>query len=235
MHARLVDFLPLALADVSFGFTPCAAVRTSELHAVTGFKEELPYMEDVDLYLRLSARGPFAMLKHRTVVIQLTRGGRLLRGIERGLVLPAFEALSRQAVETVSTANRPDHVALQAMAQGRMRYAAVLRALVEHDDEAVAANLVQALRLLPALSRQPFSVARRIRRVVHGEQARAWATTAELWPDQTADTALFLRMGAAWAAPQRRPALGGPCASCAACRPVLRFASSSTTVRYGAG
>jgi glycosyl transferase family 2 len=200
MRARLVDFLPLALADVSFGFTSCAAVRTSELHAVTGFREELPYMEDVDLYLRLSARGPFAMLKHRTVVIQLTRGGRLLGGIERGLVLPVFETLSRQAVEIASTANRPDRVALEAMAEGRMRYAAVLRALVEHDDEAVATNLVQAVQLLPALSRHAYTVVRRIRRVAYGEHARTWAVTAELWPDQTADTALFLRMGAAWAA-----------------------------------
>ena len=199
-QARLVDFLPVALADAMFGFIPCAAVRTSELHAVTGFKEELEYMEDIDLFLRLSARGPFAMLEHRTVVIQRTRGGRLWRGIERGLVLPAFEALSRQAVETVSTANRPDRPALEAMAQGRMRYAAVLRALVEHDDEAVATNLVQAVQLLPALSRHAYTVVRRIRRVAYGEHARTWAVTAELWPDQTADTALFLRMGAAWAA-----------------------------------
>jgi hypothetical protein len=198
--ARLVDFLPLAIADVTCSFTSCAAVRTAELRAVAGFKEELAYMEDIDLFLRLSARGPFALLRHRTVVIQLTRGGRLLRGIELGLVLPAFEALSRQAVETVSTADRADRVALETMAQGRMRYAAVLRALVEHDDEAVATNLVQACRLLPALSRQPYAVARRIRRVAYGEHPRTWALTAELWPDQTADTALFLRMSAAAAA-----------------------------------
>jgi hypothetical protein len=196
--ARLVDFLPLALADAIFGTLSSVAVRTRELHAVGGFGAQLPVMEDTDLWLRLAARGPFATLRRRTLVHQLTVGSRLRRGIELGTYVPTFEAVARRAVEAVSGAERPDRLALEAMARGRLHYAAVLRALVEGDDESVAAHLAEACSLLPELSRQPYAMARRIRRTVHGarERARVFATAAELWPDRSADTAVFLRIRA---------------------------------------
>jgi Glycosyl transferase family 2 len=202
LDARLVDALPLMLADGVFAFISCVAVRAAELRAVGGFAEDLLVGENNDLLLRLAVRGPFAMLRHRTTVIQHTRGSRMDRGIRLGAYLTAFEAASRRAVEAVSTAKRSDRRAVEAMARGRLRYAAVLRALAEQDDDAVATNLRHACHLLPGLSRQPAGVARRIRRVIYGreEYARALAAAAELWPDQTADTALFLRMKAASAA-----------------------------------
>ena len=233
--ARLVELLVgSVLADAIFGDISCSACRLGASCRGGGFTEELTFMEDADLFLRLSARGPFAMLDHRTVVIQLTQGSRLQRGIKRGTALPAFEAVSRRGVETVSAASRSDRVALEAMAQGRLRYAAVMRALTDHDDEAVATNLVQACHLLPELSRQPWSVTRRMRRLVAGEYPRAWALTAELWPDQTSDTALFLRFIVR--RPRRSPTAGRRrrFACCAARLPVPRFGSPSATFRYGA-
>ncbi len=200
--ARLMDALPLLLADGLFGFISCLAIRTAELRAVAGFAEDLPVGEDHDLELRLAVRGRFAMIRHRTAVIQHTRGSRMEQGRALGLYVPAFEAISRRAFEAVSTAERSDRRDIEEMARGRLHYAAALRALAEQDDEALAVNLTHACRLLPDLSREPVAVARRMKRAIDGrdEYARALALTAELWPDQTADTALFLRLRAASAA-----------------------------------
>jgi hypothetical protein len=190
------------LADGLLGFLSGVAVRTAELRSVSGFAEDLPVGENNDLMLRLAARGKFALLRHRTTVIQHTRGSRTDRGIVDGAYLTAFEDASRRAIEAVSTAERSDRGAMEAMARGRLRYAAVLRGLADQDDGAVDANLTPACRLLPELSRQPVAVTRRIRRAINEPApcARALAVTAELWPDQTADTALFLRLSAVSAA-----------------------------------
>jgi hypothetical protein len=83
-----------------------------------------------------------------------------------------------------------------------------------------------ACRLLPELSRQPVGVARRIRRANYepDQCARALAVAAELWPDQTADTALFLHMKAASAALGRgRPSEALRLVRGLPARPAIRF------------
>lgn len=201
-QARLVDFLPLALADTIFTYLTCVAVRASDLRAVKGFAEELDVMEDADLYLRLAARGPFALLRRRTIVHQLTHGSRLRRGTALGTYVPTYEVVSRRAVEAVAAVQRSDRPALEAMARGRLRYAAALRALADHDDAGVATNLREACRLLPELSRQSTAVPRRIERAIQGrrERARALAVVAKHWPDPASDTAVLLRLKAVAAA-----------------------------------
>jgi glycosyltransferase involved in cell wall biosynthesis len=200
--ARLVDFLPLALCDEIFGFLSCVAVRSEELVAVEGFNDELKVMEDTDLWLRLAARGPFAMLPRKTIVHQVTRGSRLHRGVLRGEYLEAFEMVSRGAVEAVSKTKRRDRSVLQGMARGRLVYSEALRSLLEGQADEVAVNLREACRLLPELSSQPAAVARRIGRVMPDSErrARALVLAAEAWPDQESDTALLLRIQAASAA-----------------------------------
>ena len=63
---------------------------------MAGFSEELPVGDDHDLLLRLAVRGPYAMIRHRTAVIQHTRGSRMERGRALGAYLPAYEAIARE-------------------------------------------------------------------------------------------------------------------------------------------
>ncbi len=137
-QARLVDYLPLALADESFGRISCSAVRSADLLAVGGFDDDLAVAEDTDLWQRLALRGPFAMLQRRTIVRQHTRGSLLERGRERGEYFPTFERSSRRIADAVARSDRPDRNELEAMAAGRLRYAAALRAVAEQDDGGVS-------------------------------------------------------------------------------------------------
>ena len=212
--ARLVDFLPLAYSDAWAGLISCMGMRRSELLSIQGFDERLGALEDVELCLRLAARGPFAFLQHRTIIHQATRGSRLERGCKSGAMLDAFETISRVGLEVVQNTQRDDRAKLLALAEGRLHYSAALRALVEGDDDGVRKHLQPACALLPDLSKHPEVVARRITRIAQGpgvtDGARCLAAAATLWPDQRSDTALFLRLKATVAALRaRRPREAG--------------------------
>ncbi len=200
--ARLVDFLPHAYADSWIGFISCMGIRRSDLLSVGGFDERLTVMEDGELELRLAERGPFAFVQHRTIVHQTTRGSRIERGSREATYLEAFEFVSRTGLEVARTTQRSDRATLLAYAGGRLHFSAAMRELAEGERESARASLEHACSGLPALSRRPEVVARRIGRVPrerHGK-AEILAAAATLWPDQRSDTALYLRMTATVAA-----------------------------------
>jgi Glycosyl transferase family 2 len=193
--ARLVDALPLTLIDHVAGLQSCIAVRREDLLAIGGYNEGLPVAEDVDLCLRLAARGPFSFVRRRTVVRQYTRGSLEQRGGERGDYGPALEAIAKTGMEEVRRLQRPDRSELLARAEGKSRYVAALRALARDDEDGVAVALRDACRLAPELSHEGALVARRLellapRRAV---RARHFSTFARRWPEPSAETALYLR------------------------------------------
>ncbi len=192
--ARLVDFLPLAYTDAWLGFICCTGIDRSELIAIGGFDERLEALEDNEIYFRLAARGPFALVQHRTMIHQLTDGSRNAAAAMNGTMLSSFETISRAAEDLARATHRPDRSDLLARAEGRMHYAAALRALVEGDGHRARRSLELACRLLPELSRRPEVVARRIAFVAASDRARCLALAAELWPDRRSDTAISLRL-----------------------------------------
>jgi hypothetical protein len=194
--ACLVDALPHMLGTLGLvGYTPCIAVRRHALLEVGGFNERLPVAEDHELWLRLSARGPFSLVQRRTIARQTTRGSLIERGIRGGHYRHAFETIASSAISEVERRpldGRPD---VTRRAQGSLHYARALQALARQDDRAVRVALEEACARLPELSRQPEQVAHRITRMGHepAVRVRHFATAAALWPDPRSDTALFLR------------------------------------------
>ena len=199
-EARLIDFLPLAYLDVWAGLISCMAVKKDELFATGGFDESLEVLEDNELLLRLAERGPFAVLQHRSIIHQVTRGSRLERGGRIGAMLTAFEAISQSGLDLARETDRPDRADLLARADGRMHYSTALRALGSGDDELVRTHLEKACLLMPELSDHPEVIARRIARSYPSDRARCLARAAVLWPDQRSDTAIFLRLRASTSA-----------------------------------
>jgi glycosyltransferase involved in cell wall biosynthesis len=193
--ARLVDALPLSLLDHVAGLVDCIAVRREDLVAVGGFNEELRVAQDVELWLRLAARGPFSFVQRRTVVRQYTRGSLEERGGERGDYLHDLDVIARTGIDEVERLQRRDQRELAARAEGKVRYVAALGALARGDEIVVHIALRDACRMLPELSREGALVAKRLELLSprRNERAHHFATVARLWPDPTAETALFLR------------------------------------------
>jgi Glycosyl transferase family 2 len=200
--ARLVDGFPLSLVDHIAGLHCCLAVRREHLLAVGGYNEEIPVAEDVELCLRLAARGPFSFVQRRTVVRQYTKGSLEQVAGERGYYLDALRTIAEIGIAEVKRLQRPDREELARRAEGKARYVTALHAIARSDDDAARAALADACELLPELSREAAIVARRIE-LLHpsrAERARHFAAAATLWPDLTSETALYLRSRAIVAA-----------------------------------
>jgi glycosyltransferase involved in cell wall biosynthesis len=193
--ARLVDALPLSLLDHVAGLVDCIAVRREDLVALGGFNEEMRVAQDVELWLRLAARGPFSFVQRRTVVRQYTQGSLEELGGERGDYLHDLDVIARTGIYEVGRLQRADRRELAARAEGKARYVAALGALVRRDETAVHTALRDACRALPELAHECALVAKRLELLSpkRGERAYHFATVARLWPDPTAETALFLR------------------------------------------
>src|SRR5207248_1461024 len=161
------------------------------------FNESLPVFEDTDLFIRLAIRGPFAYLRRRTVVRQVTVGSLRERGRRGGDYVAAFESTARDAVVELQTAPRAAPAGLLARAQGRVHYGLAMRALEAGDERAARASLAEACRLMPDLSMEAGLVASRMKLMprVHepAERLRYFETAARIWPEPLADTALFMR------------------------------------------
>jgi GT2 family glycosyltransferase len=193
-RARLVEVLPDAVGQV--GFISGVAVRRAALEAVGRFDERLRVGEDRDLWLQLSLRGPFALLRRRTIVRQSTRGSLWEWGLRSGAYLDAFELSTRRAIRALEGLGTAPARDLLDRMQGRLHFVAALRALVDQDDPRVREALREACRLMPGLSDRPSHVLRAITMVPAGapaERARHVTAFATHWPDPRADAALLLR------------------------------------------
>ena len=193
--ARLVDFLPRAVLSNDLGFVSCIAVRRDALLAVGGFDEQLPVLEDNDLWLRLAMRGPFAMVGHRTIIKQTTRGGLKERGRTSGAYLDATDRYLGRALPQLERLERPDTADLAAGARAMLALNAVSRALAGRDVHATRTAAEEACRLRPDLERNPGPVLVRLKHSARDREALTWscATAAAAWPDRRGDAARFLR------------------------------------------
>lgn len=199
--ATVFDALPRTLGENLVGYQSCVAIRRHDLLAVGGFDERLRVMEGSELWPRLAARGRFATLRRQTVVRQATRGSLVDRARRDGSYIRALDLVVTSALTTVAGLDRPDRDELVQRALGKRAYANALRALVNEDEDTAAAALREACIGLPELSTQPVLVARRLSNFARDseERKRHLLTTARIWPDRRSDTALFLRMRAAFA------------------------------------
>jgi hypothetical protein len=212
-EARLIDALPQTIGEYFLGPISCTAVRRSAVVAAGGYDEALSVMENTELFIRLAALGPFALLEHRTVVWQTTTGSLVERTTRRGDSLDAFELIARRQEGWVRQLRRPDRQLLIERSHGKLRFAAALRALAEGDEAALRPALADACRLLPELRAQPELVPSRIDRVVweRTDRSRLLGAAADAWPFPQDVAALFLRARAILAAGhagQLRAALG---------------------------
>jgi hypothetical protein len=152
--------------------------------------------------MRLAMRGPFAYVRRRTVVPQATRGGLKERGRRLGGYLEAWEIAWPRIIAELERLQCEDRGALILRARGYHHFTAAIRALDRRDDARFRAELDQACRLVPELTERPLRITNRFKRWLSGwdesaERLRLYRTAAALWPDQRADTALYLRACAA--------------------------------------
>jgi glycosyltransferase involved in cell wall biosynthesis len=192
--AEVVDVLPRLLLGNPVGYTSCIAVRREALRSVGGFDERLPVWEDSDLWLRVSMRGPFVMLRRRTIEHQVTRGGLKERGIRSGDYLRAIELSVRGAGDGLRRVERSDTRELIARARGMSGLVGAVRALTLRDSETARSAFEDACRLAPDLSRRPEVVLGLIRHASAEprEVLRIAAAAANLWPEPRSDTARYL-------------------------------------------
>ena len=201
-EARVVPVLAHLMVTNDPGLVSCMAARRSTLLAVGGFDERLAVAEDSDLWLRIAIRGPFVMLRRRTVVPQNTRGGLRERGRRSGEYLDTAERIWTRAageLERLANAGAGDDVhGLLSRARGNRHLVVALRAIESGDDHTAAVELDRACRLNPDLSKHPTAVANRMRHFLPGaherpERLRHLETASRVWPDQRSDAALLLR------------------------------------------
>jgi hypothetical protein len=198
-EARLVDALPGLLVDTFFAWPSCTVALREKIAEAGGFDERLEVAEDAELLLRLAAVGPFSVVRHRTIVRHRTGGSLMDWARRHGRYLAAIELIAESGVAIVEATSRHDREELVARAQGKLHYVAVLRSLLGGDEAGARASLAEACRLIPELSRDPWLFARRVKTIAYEQDdlLRHYATAAALWPDQDAETALFLRVLAA--------------------------------------
>lgn len=78
-------------------FNQAVAIRSSALKKIGGFDEELRYLEDLDLALRLSLMGPFAFIRQPLVTYRHGSPGSLAaEALERKVTLKEYELKVRR-------------------------------------------------------------------------------------------------------------------------------------------
>jgi hypothetical protein len=196
--AEVVDALPDLLLNNDVGYVSGTAARRDALLAAGGFDDRLSVAEDSELWLRLAMRGPIAFVRRRTVVRQTTLGGLEQRGGRLGAYLDAWEIGWPRIISELERLERDDRAELIAKAEGNHHMVKAIRALDRHDAAGVRGHLDRACRLVPELSSHGPGMPRRLGRYLPrwdepSERLRVYRTAAGLWPDQRADTALYLR------------------------------------------
>ncbi len=207
-EADLIDVLPGLMLRNDVGFVSCTAARRDALLAAGGFEERMSVGEDSELWLRLAMRGPFAYVRRRTVVRQATRGGLKERGSRLGGYLDAWEIGWPRIISELEGLERDDRAELVVKAKGNHHFVRAIRALERRDDSGAGLEFDRACRLMPELSSNPLWLSHRLSQYLPradepAERARVFRTTATLWPEQRADTAMYLRAYAALLALRR--------------------------------
>ena len=198
-EARVADTLSALLVENVVGSPSSVAVRRAALERVGGFGEALRVMEGWDLWMRLALVGPFALLRHRTIVTHPTRGSLTEESARNGEYVRALDLMGdRVGALAAHVRARGDGTALASRAAGLAAYLTALRAIACDDETVARGALATACAALPELAREPQLVANRLALLRFGAagRLRSFATAADLWPDRRADTAVYLRFHA---------------------------------------
>ncbi len=180
------------------GFISCVAVRREAMVAVGGFDERLRAGEDTDLFLRLGTLGAIATVRRRTLVRQTTADSLRDRSQASGDYLKAAALSAGNLGAASERLPEPQRSVVRSQAKGAAHLANAMRILDrDGDQQALARDLAQVARLLPASS-LPNQLESRVRRhLTRGQdlatRVEALRTVSELWPDDRADTARYLR------------------------------------------
>jgi len=197
--ATLVDALPALLVENVVGHPSSITVRREALAATGGFDPRFRMMEGWEHWLRLAAVGRFAYLQHETIVYAPTPTSITRKGGENGEYLRSLEMFPA-TIATVAAAaeNRRDAPRIRARAAGLATYLAALRAFARDDVPAARRELAAACVAIPELSREPQLVANRLALLRFGaaDRLHTFTTAVELWPNPSADTAIYLRFHA---------------------------------------
>ena len=239
-RARLVDPLPDTFFQQLAGFISCTAVRREPLLEIGGFDERLVVADDTDLFARLSLRGPFSLVRRRTVIKQRSSDSWGEEGRRRAAAMDDFDARVKSQIGEIEAIGGAAAASLAARGRAMLTLNAAIRAVAERDQERLSVALRDACGLDPELSRRPEITFVRIRASlprVHEpeERLRAFAGMAEAWPERDSPTAITLRGAALMLAVRcgqlRRalgiardwPARGTPAAIGASAVPALRW------------
>lgn len=193
--ARLIDPLPTALLCNSFGYVSCIAVRRDVLREVGGFDERLAVGEDDDLWLRLAMKGPFAVVRRRTILRRHTRGGLRDRGRHSGTYTEADTQSLTRTIGQLERRPSSESQDLLARARARLHVLAAVTALERRDLGAARADLTQACLLLPELERNPGLILAQLWKSAHdrAELGRRVEEAATAMPNPFCHSALYFR------------------------------------------
>jgi hypothetical protein len=192
----LVAPLPRLLIGNFIGYPSCTAARREALLAVGGFDEELAASEPYDLWLRLAHRGPFVLVRRRSVVRTVLGDSRHATSVRSGVYLDGREQIGLKLARELGTTSRSFSTAIQSYRS----FVAALRAFEEGDRAGAAAALADSCRLMPARSSEPWLIGGWLGGLPSSQtpegrlDAFLWA--AGTWPAPESKTARGLRLHA---------------------------------------
>lgn len=191
----LVEPYPRLFFEHFVGWIQSCVIAREELVAIGGFDERLRAGEDTDAAMRLGFRGPFVTVPRRTIIKRMTADSLHARSrVTHEYVRSFLTSAESVADEVERLPGRPD---LLSAARARVEFGRGLRALHDGDEARAREAFSRACELFPSYSRAADWVDKRLR-LATGVQAQPerlvmLATAARLWPDQSADTAMYLR------------------------------------------
>jgi hypothetical protein len=202
---RLLKPFPISLVTNVVGFISCVAVRRDALLATGGFDESLSVGEDADLWLRLALLGDFSSVQRRTVIREYGPTSLMERGRAGGEYIHALGYSWRRLIAALEHSPRPDAAVLARQAEGSLAFHSAVVAIGSGDEAGARTHLRRACSELPALSQAPVEVVRRMWITLPESDQRRdrlgyLRLLAELWPDQGADTPVFISGRAFWTA-----------------------------------
>ena len=142
--------VPLLLERRGIGFLSSVAVRRGDLIASGAFPEARWFGEDIEMYIQLALRGPFALISARTLDRGLSHDSLENQGKRSGGYVHFREDTAASAIRTIDALGHIDADELRAAARGRDAVGRALRGIAERMSPAdLRPCLLDAFRRAP--------------------------------------------------------------------------------------